>query len=168
MTARSVSGSASGWSIVWGILLIIFGALAIGWPLFAAMAVSALLAWLIVLAGFDHLIYAFNTKAGGGVIWAVLVGLAYIAVGIYMVTHPLIRLASLTLLLAALFLVEGVLEVVGYFQTRRRSGSGWLLFDGIITLLLGALIWAHWPSSSLWAIGSLVGASMIVSGVARM
>jgi len=168
MSEQTARGTVAGRSILWGILLIIFGTLAVVWPLRAAVAVSALIAWLIVFAGFDHIIYAYHTKSAGSVIWDVLVGLAYIAVGIYVVFHPMLGVASLTLLLAVLLLVEGVLEVIGYFQMRRRKGSVWFLLDGIITLLLGGLIWAHWPSSSLWAIGTLVGVSMIVSGAARV
>lgn len=167
MSERAVNAT-SRWSIVWGVLLFILGILAIGWPTHAAVAVSKLIGWLLVFAGLDHIIFAFHAKSVGAAIWDILVGVAYIAVGIYMVVHPLIGVASLTLLLAVLFFLEGLLEVIGYFQIRRLSGSAWFLLDGIITLLLGGLIWAHWPSSSLWVIGTLVGVSMIVSGVARM
>jgi len=75
---------------------------------------------------------------------------------------------SLTLVLASLFLVEGILDVVLFSRVRSFQGSGWLLLDGIITLLLGGMIYAHWPSSSAWAIGTLVGVSMIMSGVTRL
>jgi uncharacterized membrane protein HdeD (DUF308 family) len=168
MSTQSLVGDASAWSIFWAIVLIVLGVLAIGSPLLAALAVVTLIAWLIVFAGADHLVYGFHAKSRGGVIWEVLVALAYVAIGIYLLAHRLLGVASLTLLLASLFLLEGVLNIIGYFQTRRRRGSAWLVVDGIITLLLGGLIWAHWPSSSLWAIGTLVGISMIISGVARV
>ena len=77
-------------------------------------------------------------------------------------------MASLTLVLASLFLVEGILNIVLFFRTRSVQGSSWLLIDGIITLLLGLMIYAQWPSSSAWAIGTLVGVSMIISGVTRV
>ncbi|PYX11892.1 MAG: hypothetical protein DMG84_22925 [Acidobacteria bacterium] len=76
--------------------------------------------------------------------------------------------ASLTLVLASLFLIEGILNIVLFFQMRSMRGSGWMLGDGIITLLLGLLIYLQWPSSSTWAIGTLVGVSMIISGVTRV
>jgi uncharacterized membrane protein HdeD (DUF308 family) len=85
-----------------------------------------------------------------------------------MIVHPLLGVASLTLLLASLFLVEGILNIVLFFKMRPVHGSTWVLMDGIITLLLGAMIYAQWPSSSAWAIGTLVGISMIFSGVARV
>jgi uncharacterized membrane protein HdeD (DUF308 family) len=76
--------------------------------------------------------------------------------------------ASLTLLLASLFFLEGVLDVVLYFKLRPGRGAGWVLFDGLVTLLLALFIGLHWPSSSAWAIGTLVGVSMIMSGVTRV
>lgn len=159
---------ASGWSILWGVLLIAFGIVAISSPLLAAVAVNALIAWLIILAGVVHLVVAFHGHGAGSLIWKLLVGLAYIFIGGYLLVHPLLGVASLTLLLASLFLIEGVLDIVLYFNLRPARGAGWVLFDGLVTLLLAVFIGMHWPSSSAWAIGTLVGVSMIMSGVARL
>jgi uncharacterized membrane protein HdeD (DUF308 family) len=134
----------------------------------AAVAVNAVIAWLIVLGGAVHLVMAFHARGAGSVIWRALVGLAYIVFGGYLLIHPFLGVASLTLLLASLFLIEGVLDIVLYARLRPVHGTGWLLLDGLVTLLLSLLIWAHWPSSSVWAIGTLVGVSMIMSGVARV
>lgn len=159
---------ASTWSIIWGILLVVFGMLAIGSPFLAAVAVNALIAWLIILAGVVHLALAFQMHRAGSKFWKVLVGLAYLLFGIYVLMHPVLGVASLTLLLASLFLIEGVLDIVLFFQMRSMRGAGWVLGDGIITLLLGLLIYLQWPSSSIWAIGTLVGVSMIISGISRV
>jgi uncharacterized membrane protein HdeD (DUF308 family) len=159
---------ASGWSIAWGVFLILFGMLAIGSPFLAAVAVNVVIAWLIVLAGVVHLILAFHSHGAGSIIWKLLVGVAYLCFGVYLITHPVLGVASLTLLLASLFLIEGILEVVLFFQMRPLRGSSWMLLDGIITLLLGLLIYMQWPSSSAWAIGTLVGVSMIISGITRV
>src|SRR6266851_8410400 len=167
-STESLVKQASGWSILWGVLLIMFGVVAIGSPLLAAVAVNALIAWLIILAGVVHLVVAFHAHGAGSLIWKLLVGLAYIAFGGYLLMHPLLGVASLTLLLASLFLIEGVLDIVSYARLRPAKGAGWLLFDGLVTLLLSLLIWVHWPSSSAWAIGTLVGVSLIMSGVARV
>ncbi len=159
---------ASGWSIAWGVLLIVFGMLAIASPFVAAVAVSAVIAWLIVLAGVVHIVLAFHAHGAGSMIWKLLVGIAYLCFGAYLIMHPVLGVASLTLLLASLFLIEGILEVVLFFKMRPLKGSSWMLLDGVITLLLGLLIYMQWPSSSLWAIGTLVGISMIISGIARV
>ena len=159
---------ASTLSLLWGISLIVLGVLAVGSPMIAAVAVNAVISWLIVLAGVVHLAVAFQLREAGSVIWRVLVGLAYIFFGVYRIAHPTIGVASLTLVLGSLFLVEGIFDIALFFQVRSIRGSAWILFDGIITLLLGLLIYLKWPSSSAWAIGTLVGVSMIVSGVTRL
>jgi uncharacterized membrane protein HdeD (DUF308 family) len=149
-------------------LLIVTGMLAIGAPFLAAVAVTALIGWLIVFAGIVHLAIAFHSHGAGSVIWKLLVGLAYVCFGLYVIMHPVIGLASLTLILASLFLIEGILQIVLFAKMRSIQGSSWMLIDGIITLLLGLLIYVQWPSSSAWAIGTLVGISMIMSGVSRV
>ncbi len=164
----NVVRQASTWSIVLGVLLIIFGTLAIGLPFLAAIALTGFIAWLIVLAGVVHLILAFHTHGAGSLIWKLLVGIAYLFFGGYLIVHPVLGVASLTLLLGSLFLIEGVLNIVLFFKMRSVGGSSWVLLDGIVTLLLGLLIYMQWPSSSLWAIGTLVGISMIISGVTRV
>jgi uncharacterized membrane protein HdeD (DUF308 family) len=168
ITPMETVRKASTVSALWGVLLIVFGMVAIGLPLLAAVAVSALVAWLIVLAGVVHLMLAFRAHGAGSRIWKALVGIAYLCFGGYLIVRPLVGVASLTLVLASLFLVEGILDIVLYVKMRSIGGSAWVLIDGIVTLLLGLLIYMQWPSSSLWAIGTLVGISMIFSGAARV
>jgi uncharacterized membrane protein HdeD (DUF308 family) len=167
-TAVDVVRQASTFSIVWGVLLIVLGMAAVGSPFLAAVAVNVAIAWLIVLAGSIHLILAFRAHGAGSMIWKLLVGVAYVCFGIYLILHPVLAVASLTLILASLFLIEGVLDIVLFVKMRSVGGSIWVLTDGIITILLGLLIYMQWPSSTAWAIGTLVGISMIISGVARV
>jgi uncharacterized membrane protein HdeD (DUF308 family) len=167
-TPSDIVRQASTWSILWGVLLIILGMLAVGSPLLAAVAVNVVIAWLIVLAGAAHLVLAFQARGAGSLIWKLLVGLAYVCFGVYLIVHPALGVVSLTLVLALLFLIEGILDIVLFFRMRSVGGSSWVLVDGIVTLLLGLMIYRHWPSSSAWAIGTLVGVSLIISGVARV
>ncbi len=159
---------ASTLSILCGVAFIILGVLAVGSPALAAVAVNAVIAWLIVLAGVVHLSLAFYAHRAGSVLWKLLVGLAYIFFGIYLIAHPALGVASLTLVLALLFLVEGIFDIALFFQMRAIGGSSWILVDGIITLALGLMIYLRWPSSSNWAIGTLVGVSLIISGMTRL
>ena len=170
--AQNIQGDmvrqASTLSIVWGVLLVILGMFAIGSPFFAAVAVNGVIAWLIVLAGVIHLMLAFRAHGAGSMIWKLLVGVAYLFFGVYLIMHPVLAVASLTLVLASLFLIEGILNIVLFFKMRSLGGSSWVLIDGIITLLLGLMIYLQWPSSSAWAIGTLVGVSLIISGLTRV
>ncbi len=155
-------------AILWGVSLICLGALALASPLLAAVAVNALIGWLIILAGVVHLVVAFHSREAGSVIWRLLVGLAYVGFGGYVIARPALGVASLTLLLASLFLVEGIFDIVQFFRAPSAQRSSWFLLDGVVTLLLGLMIYMQWPSSSAWAIGTLVGVSLIFSGVTRV
>ena len=169
--AQNLSGvvrQASTLSLLWGVLLICLGVLAVGSPMIAAIAVNVFVAWLIVMAGVVHLVVAFHTREAGSVIWRLLVGLAYTCFGGYLIARPALGVASLTLVLASLFLVKGIFDIVMYFKVRSMVRATWILLDGIVTLLLGLLIYVHWPSSAAWAIGTLVGVSLIFSGVTRV
>ena len=98
----------------------------------------------------------------------VLLGLLYIVAGVFILTHPLGGLLALTLLIASFLLVYGVIAVVLALQLRPMPGWGWILFDAIVTILLGCLVWARWPVNSEWVIGTLVGISFIASGASRL
>jgi len=115
-----------------------------------------------------HLVVAFHSREAGSVIWRLLVGLAYICFGGYLIARPALGVVSLTLVLASLFLVEGIFNIVLFFRAPSIMRSRWFLLDGIVTLLLGLMIYMQWPSSSAWAIGTLVGVSLIFSGVTRV
>jgi uncharacterized membrane protein HdeD (DUF308 family) len=158
---------ASGWSMLWAILMVICGILAISLPLASSIGIVFVLAWLILFAAICHLIFAFQSHGVGGILWQVLLALVYGIAGIYMLMNPLLGVVSLTLVLAVFLLFEGILEIALYFGIRRVRHAGWVLFDGIVTLILGLLIWAQWPSSSVWVIGTLVGISLIFSGISR-
>jgi uncharacterized membrane protein HdeD (DUF308 family) len=159
---------ASTLSLLWGVSLICLGMLAVASPLVAAVAVSVLIAWLIVLAGIVHIVVAFHSREAGSVIWRLLVGLAYLCFGMYLIARPVAGVASLTLLLASLFLVEGIFNIVLFFRAPSTLRSSWILLDGIVTLIVGLMIYTQWPSSSAWAIGTLVGVSLIFSGLTRV
>lgn len=157
-----------GWSIGLSVLMILAGFLAIAIPQAAGIAVNLLVAWLLVFSGVAHLVFGWHVRSTGGILWEVLLGVLYILVGAYLLFRPVVGLASLTLALAVYLFAEGVLELILWFRLRPLPGSGGLLFDGIITLILGVMIWRTWPSSTEWVIGTLVGISMLFSGVSRL
>ena len=168
MAQDRLANLGSGGSIAWAILLIVFGFLAIALPMGTSLGVVLIVAWLIIFSGGFQFIHAFQSKGAGSIAWKLLVAVVYLIAGIYFLTHPLIGVASFTLALAFFFVAEGVMDLIAYFQNRSADGSGWILFDGIVTLILGILVWRHWPSSSGWVIGTLVGISMIMTGTTRL
>jgi uncharacterized membrane protein HdeD (DUF308 family) len=161
-------GKASGWSMIWGILTFICGLIAIGLPLISSIGIVIVLAWVILFAGVSHLVFAFHSRGVGSVLWQILLGVLYLLAGIYLLINPLLGVVSLTLVLAVFLVLEGIIEIALYFGLRGVQHSGWVLLDGIITLILGILIWRQWPSSSVWVIGTLIGISLIFSGISRI
>jgi uncharacterized membrane protein HdeD (DUF308 family) len=159
---------ATTWSIVLSVLMIIAGILAIAYPLWGGVAMTALVGWLLLFSGALHLVYAFRGGGATSVLWEILLAVVYGVIGFYMLANPGIGLASLTFAIALYLFIEAVLEFSLSYQLRQESGAGWLLFDGIVTLVLAFMIWANWPSSSVWAIGTLVGVSMLFSGITRL
>jgi uncharacterized membrane protein HdeD (DUF308 family) len=163
-----VAKKITGWSIAAAVLFIVLGMFAIIEPGVAGLGVTILVAWLLIFGGFTHLIGAFKGGGAKRVIFQATIGILYLIAGIYFRMHPLLAIGTLTLLLAAVILAGGVLEIISYFRLKGEGTSGWLLFNGVITLLLGGMIWFHWPSSSAWAIGILVGVNLLTTGMTRL
>src|SRR3984957_11106647 len=164
----SVLRKGTTFPVGWAILLIIVGFFALALPFEAGIAIAVLVAVFLIVAGIAHLAGSFAARTTGGFFWRLLVGCAYLIAGVYLVVNPKLSLVSLTLALAALFFVEGVFHLVTYFQIRSAPGSGWLLFDGIVTLILAVMIWKSWPASAVWAVGTIVGVNLLMSGFTRM
>ena len=158
----------TGLSIGLAVLMIVLGFAAMFKPLAAGMGISLFIAWIIVFSGVVHILYAFAAGSAGSFIWRTLIGVAYILGGTYLLKNPSIALASFTLMLGAILIAEGVFLLITFFQLRVVPGSSWILCDAILTLILGGLIAYPWPGSSLWAIGTLVGVNLIVSGFTRL
>lgn len=171
MNALSTTGifkQAAGASIGWGIVMILLGVLALFLPLAVGIGVSIAVGWIIVFGGIAYVASAFAARGAGSFLWRLLIGAVYILGGLYLAFHPGLALESLTLAMAVMFFFEGVLETVLFFQFRTLPGSGWSLFDGLVTLLLAYLIWRPWPVSSIWAIGTILGINLIMSGFTRL
>jgi uncharacterized membrane protein HdeD (DUF308 family) len=158
----------SGWLIVAAILFIVLGAFAIIEPAVAGLGVALLVGWLLIFGGVSHFISAFEGGGARRVLFQILAGVVFLFGGYYLLTHPLMGLSTLTLLLAAVILIVGVCEIVTYFRLREEQASGWMLANGILALVLGGMIWLQWPSSSVWAIGTLVGVNLLFTGITRL
>jgi uncharacterized membrane protein HdeD (DUF308 family) len=167
-SAGTIVKKSVGWSVGLSVLMIVAGFLAIAMPPAAGLAVNIIVAWLLVFSGAAHVVFAWHTRTVGGLVWELLLGVLYILVGAYLLSHPVAGLASLTLALGIYLFAEGILELVLSFRLRPMLGSRWLLFDGVVTLILAIMIWRTWPSSTEWVIGTLVGISMLFSGISRL
>ncbi len=164
----TMAKSSIGWSIVLSVLIILCGILAILVPPVAGIAATIVIGWLLIFSGVMHLVLAWHTRGAGGLIWQFLIGVAYAAVGIYMLLHPVLGLTALTLSLSVYLFAEAILEFLLAARLKTVGGRGWLILDGVVTLVLAILIWKTWPSSSPWVIGTLLGINFIFSGTTRL
>src|SRR5215472_17329621 len=154
------------WFIITAIAFIVLGTLAVLEPFVAGLAVTTLVGWLLVVGGIMHVIHTFRAESFGRGAWEFLIGLFYFAVGVYFLRHPVMALTTLTLAFVLFF--EAAMDITGWFAMRHVNGSGWLLADAVATTLLAVLIWMGWPAVSVWAIGTLVGIKLIISGFSRL
>jgi uncharacterized membrane protein HdeD (DUF308 family) len=159
---------AGGWVIVWGILLIVAGIIAIFRPAIAAVATAALLAWLFLFAGVVELIYAYHQRAQDGLAWKVISGLISLVLGIYMLVFPIASVASLALMIAAFLAASGFNSVLLAFRLRPKQGWGWVLFDGVLSIAIAIMIASGWPQHSFDFVGILVGFCLISGGIWRI
>ena len=155
-------------SLIWPIVIMLVGVLAIMLPMASSIGVAHFIGWLMIFDGIAQGINAFRSKGIGRLSWKLVVAVLYLVAGIYLLLHPFLAVVALTLALAAFFLIQGVLELTEYFAIRKERKSSWVLINGIISMILGGMIWRHWPSSSLWALGQLVGIGMLMTGVTRL
>ena len=152
----------------WAILLIVVGFFALALPFEAGIAIAIVVAVLVIVAGIAHLAATLAARTTGAFFWRLLVGCAYLIAGVYLLVNPKLSLVSLTLALAVLFFVEGIFHLVTWFNLRSAPGSVWLLFDGVVTLVLAGLILHSWPGSAVWALGTIVGINLLMSGFTRL
>ncbi len=151
-------------AITIGIILIIVGVLAIAAPLAAGVSITIMVGTLLIIGGIGECFLAFQAGAFGRGLLIFIVGALMAVAGFYMVSQPVAGLAAITLFLTAYFIVSGITEIIAAVQIRPSSGWGWMLFNGIVTLVLGILLWRQFPLSGAWAVGVLFGIKMIFSG----
>ncbi|MGC1421766.1 MAG: DUF308 domain-containing protein [Terracidiphilus sp.] len=170
MTDTIIGGikRASGWSIVLGVLIILLGIIAMMAPLATGVIAVYILAWTAIFGGIAQIIYAFQAHSGGRTFLELILGVVYLIAGFYLVSHPLAGLLTLTLILGLLLVGYGIVALILAFQMRPAKGWGWVLFDAVVTVLLGCMIVAHWPINSVWIIGTLFGISILFRGITRL
>jgi uncharacterized membrane protein HdeD (DUF308 family) len=152
------------WVLGTGIFTIILGVAAILLPLIATLTIEALLAGIFIIASITHIFHAFQCRQTKGMALRLLAGVLYGLAGIILLAFPLQGVLTLTLLLAILFMVAGSFKIALALYLKPLLSWGWLMFSGIISAMLGVLIWMGLPGTAKWAIGLLVGIELLFSG----
>ena len=153
----------STWFLVIGIALVIIGMIAIGSAVAMTIVSVMFFGWLLIIGGVFEAIHGFTRRPWSGFFINLLGGVLYAVAGVAMVTHPALAAVTLTLLIGIVLIVAGVFRLFIAFSTRLHH-RGWLILNGVISILLGAMIWSSWPLSGLWVIGLFIGIDMIFDG----
>ena len=153
-----------GWFLVLGIVLIVLGTIALGSALVMTITSVFFFGWILIIGGILEAVHAFwREKGWGGFFLDLLTGILYVVAGWMMVTNPQESAVLLTLVIAMFLVFEGVFRIVASLAARYPHW-GWVMFNGVISLILGISIWQRWPYSGLWVIGLFVGIEMLLNG----
>jgi uncharacterized membrane protein HdeD (DUF308 family) len=168
---RGVTGAlADGWRflLIEGIILVLLGAAAIIVPPIATLAVEIILAWLFFISGIVGLVMTFMMRHAPGFWWSLFSAVLAIAAGAVLIGWPVSGAVSLTLILIAFFILEGIATIMYALEHKRELSGRWglLVASGIVDLALAAIIFAGLPGTAAWAIGLLVGINMLFGGAA--
>ena len=153
-----------GWIIALGVIYLIVGIIALGSVVMATVASVFVVGIMMLIAGVAEVINAFQIKTWGKFLLWLLLGALYIVAGFFAFENPLLAAAVLTLLLGCALIVSGIMRIVLAFSLQETMPWIWVAFSGVITFLLGLLIVAKWPLSSLYVLGIFLGVDLVIAG----
>ncbi|MEW6644811.1 MAG: HdeD family acid-resistance protein [Pseudomonadota bacterium] len=153
-----------GWIVALGVVYLITGVIALGSVVMATVASVLVVGVMMIIAGVAEVIGAFQFKSWGKFLLWVLLGALYVVAGFVAFENPLLAAALLTLILGASLVASGVMRIVLAFSMKEQTPWGWVVVSGIITAVLGLLILARWPVSSLYILGMFLGIDLIIAG----
>jgi uncharacterized membrane protein HdeD (DUF308 family) len=153
-----------GWIVALGVVYLLAGLIALGSVVMATVASVLIVGVMMIIAGVAEVINAFQVKSWGKfLLWAVL-GVLYVVAGFVTFENPLLAAALLTLMLGAALVASGIMRIVLALGMKQETPWIWVVLSGVITLLLGLIILAHWPVSSLYILGLFLGIDLIMAG----
>lgn len=153
-----------GWIVALGVIYLIAGFVALGSVAMATVASVLIVGVMMIIAGVAEVISAFQIKSWGKFLLWVLLGLLYVVAGFVTFQNPLLAAVLLTLVLGASLVASGIMRIILAFSMKREAPWIWVALSGVITVLLGVLILARWPVSSLYILGLFLGIDLIMAG----
>lgn len=157
-----------GWFVALGIAFIVLGFIALAHVLASTVVTALYVGALILVGGVVQVIHAFRVQGWGRFFYWLLAGLLYVVAGGLIMYNPLLGAGVLTLMIGVALAVEGIFRIFAGMGSQAGSGWGWIVFSGVITLLLGLIIIARWPVNSLYILGLFLGVDLIVNGTGTM
>ncbi|MDX2243398.1 MAG: HdeD family acid-resistance protein [Leptolyngbyaceae cyanobacterium bins.302] len=151
------------------IALIVLGIVSLFLPVFASVTFTLVVGWLLLISGVVQIVNSFKSRHVRGFWLHLGVGIIYTIAGLTILFNPVAGVLWLTAVLGVLFIAEGIYTIIMAFKARTGGNFSWVvLLNGIVTLILGILVWNRFPSSALWLIGVYVGVSILMSGISLL
>ncbi len=144
-------------------VLVLLGMMALGWSVLTTLVSVVVFGWFLLLAGILSVLHAFWRRRWGGFFVELFAGILYAVFGLMVVGNPAVSAVALTLLIAVFLMIGGIFRILTALTVRFHHWI-WVLLNGVISLLLGLMIWSEWPVSGLWVIGLFIGIDMIFYG----
>ncbi|MCU1304594.1 MAG: hypothetical protein JWQ87_4878 [Candidatus Sulfotelmatobacter sp.] len=165
MAVLDIEGSGRRWRLSWqlGTTLIIFGIAALGTILSSNLGPLPLLGWLLVFSGIVEVLHAVRIRRSDGFLFHLIPGVAALPIGLLTATHPAAGAVTWMLVFASVFTVIGLFRAISAFSLKFPNW-GWTAFDGIVTVILGSVMWAAWVWLIPWFLGLAAGISLILRG----
>lgn len=166
----AIDGVSETWRplMIVGGVLVALGVLAVVFPFATGIGIELLLGGLLVVGAVVQVVHAFSARRWTGFLGEIALGALYLITGLMVLANPLLGLATLTLLVGAFFLVDGVVELYMGWQVRPETNWVGLVVSGVLSLVLAGLILAGWPSTAVWAVGLLFGINLLTTGFAMI
>jgi uncharacterized membrane protein HdeD (DUF308 family) len=152
----------------WGAITMLLGVFAMFTPMLTGLSILLLLGLIVMAAGILRMLWAFKAGSVGRGLLMFVLGLLTLAVGFLLLVNPLFAAVSVTILLTAYLVVDGAAEIYAGIQRRPDAGWGWLTVGGVVSILLGVLIWRQAPLAGVWAIGLFLGIKLFFVGLMMM
>ncbi|MGE4371884.1 MAG: HdeD family acid-resistance protein [Xanthobacter sp.] len=154
-----------GWFVVLGIIFVLLGFFALSRPLLSTLAVTLYVGALLLVGGVVQVIHAFRARGWGSFIYWLLAGVLYIVAGGLTMYRPVAGASIITIFIGAALAVEGIFRLFAGFSSRAGRGWGWIVFSGLISLILGLLIISGWPTDTVEILGIFLGVDLVFTGV---
>ena len=159
-----IAKAGSRGATAWGICVVILGMLAMGMPFLTGIAIAVSIGVILLATGVAQLVFAFGSPSFGSGVMRFMFGLLACICGISMIGQPGAGLATITLILAIWFVVDGIWALILAFQWRPEKGWGWMMFNGALGIALGVMVYRQFPTSAVWLVGLLVGIRLFFAG----
>jgi len=157
-----------GWFFGIGAAFMLLGVLLLLMPLIASLVTALVIGFVMVIAGIFQAFHAVKARGWKGGAWSLVGSVLLVVAGALVAAFPVTGTLTLTLTLSGFFMASGVVKLIRAVQNRHIPAWGWLFFDGIVSLALGVLIFAGWPSTAAWALGLLVGIDLLLGGTSMI